>query len=285
MKSSFLETLKMIKIEHSVFALPFAIASAFIAAGGLPEMRTLLLILAAMVTARSAAMAFNRYLDADIDALNPRTTVRSIPAGRLSRVYALRFTVACCLSFVVVTYLINPLAFALSPVMLFVLLGYSYTKRFTNFCHLVLGLALGLAPVGAWVAVRGEIALIPILMGLAVLLWTAGFDIIYACQDEEFDKLHQLYSLPSAIGVPRSLLVSRLLHLITVVILGFLGVYLEFHWIYWIGLMIVTASLSYEHFLVRNANLEKVNTAFFTANGIVSIVFGAAVVASTLLTG
>jgi len=280
---SFFETMKMIKIEHSVFALPFALASAFLAAEGVPTLRAIILILIAMVSARSAAMAFNRYLDADIDSKNPRTEIRSIPAGRLSRKYVLIFTITSVAIFIIACYLLNPLTFMLSPLVVLVLLGYSYTKRFTPLCHLVLGMALGLAPVGAWTAVRGSLEWTPFLLGIAVMLWTAGFDIIYACQDYEFDIEHGLHSVPVIMGVSNSLALSRTLHLITLFLLVQFGYLLQFSWIYWGGLILVAGTLIYEHYLVRGDDLSKVDMAFFTMNGVISLVFGGATIAAVLI--
>ncbi len=280
---AFFETLRMIKIEHSVFALPFALVSAFLAADGIPDLKTLILILVAMVSARSAAMAFNRYLDAEIDARNPRTQIRSIPAGRLSKSYVLAFTIGSIVVFVAACYFLNFLSWVLSPVVMLVLLGYSYTKRFTPLCHLVLGLALGLAPVGAWVAVTGTLDWIPVLLGVTVMFWTAGFDVIYACQDEAFDRQHKLHSIPVIIGVSNSLCLSRFLHLLTFILLMGFGYLLSFMWIYWAGLVLVGVTLFYEHYLVRGDDLSKVNMAFFTMNGVVSLVFGGMTIAALLV--
>lgn len=274
MTAAFVETMKMIKIEHSVFALPFALVAAFMAAGGVPNPVTLALIIAAMVCARSAAMAFNRWLDADIDARNPRTATRSIPAGRLSAGYTLGFTIVCGALFITCAWLLNPLALMLSPLVLAWLLGYSYTKRFTAFCHVWLGIALGLAPFGAWVAVAGSVDPLPLALGLAVTGWTAGFDIIYACQDYEFDRNHRLNSVPTRLGINGALLLSKFLHVAMIAVLIGIGVVRTLHPVYWLGLVIVVACLVYEHSLVRGGNLEKVDMAFFTMNGVVSLVFG-----------
>jgi len=281
--SSLFETLRMIKIEHSIFALPFALASAFLAADGIPETRVLILILIAMVSARSAAMAFNRWLDADIDGRNPRTRIRSIPAGKLSRAYVLGFTLFSTGIFFGTCALINPLTLMMSPIVIIVLLGYSLTKRFTALCHLVLGLALGLAPVGAWVAVKGTLDFIPFLLGTAVLFWTAGFDIIYSCQDENFDKKEGLHSIPVMFGVSNSLSLARSMHLLTMIILVNFGTTLMLGWLYWTGLVMVTLVLVYEHRLVWGDDLSKVDMAFFTMNGIVSLVFGIMTIAAVLV--
>lgn len=283
MSGSFSETMKMIKIEHSIFALPFALVAAFWAANGLPQWSTIALIIAAMVFARSAAMAYNRYLDADIDAKNPRTAIRSIPAGKLSKRYALSFTIVNALLFVVVCGLINRLALWLSPLYLLVLLGYSWAKRFTSLCHIILGLALGLAPLGAWVAVTGELDVIPALLGGAVMLWTAGFDIIYACQDFEFDKTEGLFSIPAAFGIGGALIMSRLLHALAFSLLCWLGILMAQGVFYWIGITAVGVLLIYEHALVWGGNLRKVNMAFFLMNGMVSLLFGAMTIIGVLL--
>jgi 4-hydroxybenzoate polyprenyltransferase len=285
MIAGFVETMKMIKIEHSIFALPFALVAAFLAAEGPPSTRVLALILVAMVAARSAAMAFNRFVDAEIDARNPRTAIRSIPAGRLTRGYTLGFTICCALIFIGASYLLNPLAFALSPILLLVLLGYSLTKRFTSLCHFFLGLALGLSPLGAWIAVRGTFDWLPVLLGAAVLGWSAGFDIIYACQDMDFDREARLHSVPARLGVPAALNLSRLLHLTMFTILLGLGYLLGLGWLYWLGTLIVAACLIYEHSLVWGGDLAKVDLAFFTMNGAVSLVFGITTIGAILMAG
>lgn len=281
--NSFVETMRMIKIEHSIFALPFALLSAFMAVWGVPSLRTLLLVLGAMILARSAAMAFNRFLDAEIDARNPRTAIRSIPAGRLSRRYALGFTLVCSLAFIGLAWLMNPLAFALSPLFLAVLLGYSWTKRFTRFCHLVLGIALGLSPLGAWIAVTGSFDWLPVLLGIAVMFWVAGFDIIYACQDIDFDHREGLSSIPASLGIAASLGLARFLHLGMVAIIVWIGWHLEWGWLYWAGVGAVVLCLIYEHALVWGGRLERVDMAFFTMNGVVSLVYGAAAIGGILL--
>jgi len=283
MKGALVETLRMIKIEHSIFALPFALVSAFWAASGVPPARLLLLIIVAMVTARSAAMAFNRYLDADIDAKNPRTAVRSIPAGRLSKSFALGFTLVSSAAFVLVCGWINQLTLIMSPIFLLVLLGYSWAKRFTSLCHLILGLALGLAPLGAWVAITGAVHLAPVLLGLAVMVWTAGFDVIYACQDFAFDREHGLFSIPAKLGIQKALILSRFLHLLALGLLVYLGIYMHQGIFYWIGTGIVSVLLVYEHRLVWGGDLTKVDMAFFTLNGMVSLFFGVLTILGVLL--
>jgi len=236
-----------------------------------------------MVFARSAAMAFNRYLDKNFDAKNPRTAIREIPAGIISSGGALRFVIANCIAFVICTLFINPLCFVLSPVALFIVLGYSYTKRFTSLCHLVLGLGLSLAPIGAYLAVTGAFALLPVLFSFAVIFWVSGFDIIYALQDEEFDRSQNLYSVPAAIGKTKALRVSELLHVLSatcIVVAGFQG---QFHWLYWIGVIVFCGMLFYQHSIVKPNDLTRVNLAFMTSNGIASVVFAILVIADLFL--
>jgi 4-hydroxybenzoate polyprenyltransferase len=231
------------------------------------------LVILCMIFARSAAMAFNRWLDAKYDAMNPRTAVREIPAGIIQPTNALIFTIGNCILFITATFFINPLCFYLSPVALFVILFYSYTKRFTAFCHLVLGVGLSLAPIGAYIAVTGHFSLLPILFSFTVLFWVSGFDIIYALQDEEFDKKNQLHSIPSAVGKVKALHISEMLHLLSAAGVISAGIYGHFHWIYWMGVVIYISLLVYQHLLVKPNDLTKVNRAFFTTNGIASVVF------------
>jgi 4-hydroxybenzoate polyprenyltransferase len=275
--------LEAIKVSHSIFALPFAISAAFLASSGLPALGLFGKIVLAVVLARTAAMSCNRWADADLDAANPRTRIRAIPAGLLSRRSMAITTLVCCVSFALVCAWINQLALLLSPVALAFLIGYSYTKRFTSLSHLVLGAALGLSPIGAWVAVREEIALLPVLLGAAVLFWTAGFDIIYACQDRDFDERAGLYSIPKSLGVARALLTSRAFHVATVGLLVAVGYVGELGWIYALGVLCVVGLLAYEHSLVRPDDLSRVNLAFFTLNGLVSLVFMTAVVLQTVI--
>ncbi|HVR72853.1 MAG TPA: UbiA-like polyprenyltransferase [Planctomycetota bacterium] len=275
--------LDAIKVSHSVFALPFAISAAFLAAGGLPPLALLGKAALAVVLARTAAMAFNRWADARIDGENPRTRDRAVPAGRISRASMGLASLAAAAGFVLVALWIHPLAFQLSPIVLGVLFGYSYTKRFTSLSHLVLGAALGLSPLGAWVAVREEIGLLPAVLGLAVLFWTAGFDIIYACQDHDFDRSAGLHSIPRRLGVARALVVSRIFHaaaILLLVLVGFLG---SLGAVYAVGVAAVAVLIVYEHSLVRAGDLSRVNLAFFTLNGLVSLVFMAAVVLETVI--
>jgi len=242
-----------------------------------------ILVLLCMVFARSAAMAFNRWLDANFDAKNPRTAVREIPAGVIKSSNALFFVVANCLLFIIATFFINRLCFFLSPVALFVILFYSYTKRFTALCHLVLGVGLSLAPIGAYLSVTNEFALLPVLFSLAVLFWVSGFDIIYALQDEAFDKENQLHSIPVALGKVKALRLSELLHLIAAVCILFAGYYGAFGFFYWAGAGFFAGLLIYQHLLVKPNDLSKVNMAFFTTNGIASVVFAILVILDIFL--
>lgn len=241
------------------------------------------LVLVCMVTARNAAMAFNRYLDRHFDALNPRTAIREIPAGILSAESALRFVIGNSIVFVAATWFINPLCFYLSFVALFVVLFYSYTKRFTALCHLVLGVGLSLAPIGAYLAVTGSFALLPLLFSFAVIFWVSGFDIIYALQDADFDKAHQLNSIPAALGKTNALRVSRFLHICSAACVTVAGFYGGFHIVYFAGLGFFVGMLIYQQSLVKPNDLSKVNLAFMTANGIASVVFAIFVITALFL--
>lgn len=271
--------------------MPFALVGFFVGStvsGEGLSWTTLLLVVLCMVFARSAAMAFNRWLDRDIDAANPRTQIREIPAGLIMPMTALIFVIANCLLFVCCTWFINPLCFWLSPVALAVVLGYSYTKRYTWLCHLVLGLGLSLAPVGAYLAVTGYFGWIPIFYGAAVLLWVAGFDVIYALQDEEFDRAQQLYSLPVFLGKKQALRISAWMHLGTAVLMVLAARHLataapQTGWMLWIGTGVFLLLLLYQHRLVKPNDLSKVNLAFFTTNGIASILFGTLVILDLLI--
>jgi 4-hydroxybenzoate polyprenyltransferase len=263
--------LEMIKFEHTVFALPFALMAALLAAGGLPPVPVALWILVAMVGARSSAMAFNRLVDLEFDRRNPRTAVRALPAGQLTPAQVWLFVAAATALFVLAAAMLNPLALALSPVALAVIWGYSYTKRFTAFCHVALGLAIGIAPSAAWIAVRGSLDWPPVLLTAAVMLWVGGFDIIYACQDEEFDRQAGLHSLPSRLGAAAALRISRAMHAVTVVLLLSLPLLVPLGAVYYLGVALTAALLVYEHSLVRPDDLSRVNAAFFTVNGFVSI--------------
>lgn len=268
--------LSLVKFSHTVFALPFAVIGFFLGisfTGSAPDWSLFAKVLLCMVFARSAAMGFNRYVDREYDKRNPRTAVREIPAGVISPAAALSFVILMSLAFVFTTWWINSLCFALSPVALAVVLGYSITKRFTWLCHLILGLGLSLAPIGAFLAVTAEFSLVPILISLAVLFWTAGFDIIYALQDEDFDRSQELYSIPVRLGRKKSLRLSELLHVFTAIFLGAAGYLSGFGLMYWIGFAVFVSLLIYQHLIVKPNDLSRVNLAFFTTNGIASILF------------
>ena len=271
-----------IKLAHTLFALPFALASAHIAFNGHYELKSLLLILVCMFTARSAAMAFNRWLDRDIDSINPRTKNRSIPSGRVTSKEMLAFVIVCSSGFIVATWFLNLLAFLLSPIALILILGYSYFKRFTSWSHLVLGLSLAIAPSGAWIAVSGTLDWAPIVLSLAVIFWVAGFDIIYACNDMEFDKSAGLYSIPGRFGIAWSLAVSMLFHVITIGLFVIFGHIAGLGFIYFCLIALISLILLTEHTLVTPSNLKLWGVAFFTLNGVVSILFFLAVFFDTL---
>lgn len=303
--------LSLIKFSHTIFAMPFALIGFFLGLTsygylgawihvdqytawsnidfeGYPKtiegmLIRLLLVILCMVFARSAAMAFNRYLDRRFDARNPRTAIREIPAGILKADRVLLFTIANSILFMICCWFINKLCFFLSPVALFVILFYSYTKRFTPLCHLVLGVGLSLAPIGAFLAVTGQFALLPILFSLAVIFWVSGFDIIYALQDEEFDKSHKLHSIPAWLGKIKALRVSETLHVLSGACVIAAGIYGNFHWLYWIGIAVFVGMLIYQHSIVKPNDLRRVNLAFMTANGIASVVFAVFVIADVLI--
>jgi 4-hydroxybenzoate polyprenyltransferase len=284
--------LSLIKFSHTIFAMPFALIGFCLALfeniSIIPGWHTkifspefpwneillkLILVILCMIFARSAAMAFNRYLDRQFDAKNPRTAIREIPTGIITPKNALLFTILNSLLFIICTFFINRLCFYLSPVALAVVLGYSYTKRFTPLCHLILGLGLSLAPIGAYLAVTGQFAFLPILFSLAVIFWVSGFDIIYALQDEEFDKSQQLYSIPAWLGKAKALRISEFLHLLSATAILSAGWYGKFGWLYFVGTAIFIVMLGYQHSVVKPNDLRKVNMAFMTANGIASVVF------------
>ena len=265
---TFLET---IKFSHTVFALPFAFTGAVLAAAGLPSLYQIFWILMAMVGARTAAMGLNRLIDADIDRANPRTRGRAIPAGLLGKKSVALCSGAAAILFLFAAYRLNFLCFILSPLALFFLVLYSYCKRFTALSHVVLGLCLAAAPVGAWIAVRGSLEPSPLILGLAVLFWVAGFDILYALQDLDFDRSTGLRSIPARLGVRGSLLTARLFHLVTVGMLLVLFVVAGLGWVYLAGVMVAALLLSYEHWLLKDGDLAKLNAAFFTMNGYISI--------------
>lgn len=272
---------RLVKFEHTIFALPFALIGFALAVFQNPSMlsiKLLALVLLSMVFARNAAMGFNRFLDREFDKLNPRTSVREIPAGVLEPKSVLLFVVLNSLLFIGTTWFINSLCFLLSPVALLVILFYSYTKRFTALCHFVLSLGLAIAPVGAYLAVSGKFDWLPVLVGFIVFFWASGFDIIYALQDEEFDKENKLKSIPSYFGKQKALLIARLIHFASAVFVLAVAVKTPAHWIHAIGSAVFISLLIYQHSLVKPNDLRKVNLAFFTSNGIASVVYGTFVI-------
>jgi 4-hydroxybenzoate polyprenyltransferase len=283
--------LSLIKFSHTVFALPFALTGftlGYLKVANADYIRLLILVLLCMVFARSAAMAFNRWLDRNIDAKNPRTIIREIPAGVISPKAALWFVIINVILFILCTYFINPLCFALSPVALLVILGYSYTKRFTALCHLVLGLGLALAPVGAYLAVTGSFDWLPVLLGIAVIFWVAGFDIIYALQDQEFDKSNDLNSIPVVTGTTKAIRVSEIFHLlsastVTIVVYIVLQQFPQASWLSIIALITFVGLLIYQHLIIKPNDLSRINVAFFTTNGIASVIFGTLVMVDLLV--
>lgn len=276
-------TLEMIKWEHSIFALPFALCGAMLAAGGWPTAWQLSWIIVAMVAARSAAMAFNRLADAEIDAVNPRTQTRALPAGVLSRGFVGAFVTVACAVFVLAASQLNRLTLLLSPVALAIVLLYSYTKRFTRWSHLVLGFALGVAPAAAWIAVRGSLDVRILLLTAAVTFWVGGFDVLYACQDYDFDVRNGLHSIPRYLGIGHALLIARLFHATMLLLL--IALVLSFHLgaLGLAGVAVVGLLLAYEHTLVSRDDLSRLNAAFFTMNGVISVVFFLFVAADLLL--
>ena len=286
--------LSLVKFSHTIFAMPFALIGFSL---GVAQSESItnseswylrygfkfFLVLICMISARSAAMAFNRYLDRSFDAKNPRTAIREIPAGIISANSALRFVVLSSIIFILSTFLINTICFVLSPVALFVVLFYSYTKRFTALCHLVLGLGLSLAPIGAYLAVTGRFDMLPVLFSLAVIFWVSGFDVIFALQDVAFDQSQQLYSIPAVLGKAKGLRVSEILHIVSATCIIAAGFYGHFHWLYWLGVIVFIAMLIYQHAIVKPNDLSKVNLAFMTANGIASVVFAVFVIGDLVL--
>ena len=300
--------LSLVKFSHTIFAMPFAFIGFFLGIVSLSRIPNVkynmflystprskiqlfithnwylfVLVILCMVFARSAAMAFNRWLDKNFDAKNPRTAVREIPAGIIKSNNALFFVIVNCLLFIACCFFINKICFYLSPVALFVVLFYSYTKRFTALCHLVLGVGLSLAPIGAYLAVTGVFALLPVLFSFTVLFWVSGFDIIYALQDEDFDKINNLHSIPAALGKSKALMVSNLLHVLSAACVIAAGIYGHFGYLYWIGVIFYIGLLIYQHVLVKPTDLSKVNMAFFTTNGIASVVFAIFVIMDLFL--
>jgi 4-hydroxybenzoate polyprenyltransferase len=263
--------LKDIRLEHTLFALPFAVMGAFIAANGVPQTRDLVLIVVAMFFARSSAMAFNRLADAKFDATNPRTKNRPLASGGADRLYYGFFVALSSAAFVATCYFINPLAFICSPFALVVVFFYSFTKRFTSLSHFFLGVALALAPIGAWIAVRGSVSPAPFLLGGAVVFWLVGLDIIYSCQDVDHDKSIGLFSIPSRFGVARALLLSGAAHIVMIAFLVLVYFAAQMGWIYLVGVGLTAALLLYEHNLVKPDDLRRVNAAFFNVNGVISV--------------
>jgi 4-hydroxybenzoate polyprenyltransferase len=276
-------TLEMIKWEHSIFALPFALAGAMLAAGGLPTGRQLWWILVAMVAARSAAMAFNRLVDHSLDTANPRTRARALPAGLLSRQFVGAFVVVSCAVFVLAAAELNRLALMLSPVALAILLLYSYTKRFTRWSHLILGFADGISAPAAWIAVRGSLDWRIVILAAAVTFWIGGFDVLYACQDYDFDRKAGLHSVPRFVGIRKALWVARAFHLVMIGLLLWLVFALNLGTLAILGVMVVAALLAYEHTLVSHDDLSRLNAAFFTMNGVISVVYFVFIAADLLL--
>lgn len=270
--------MSLVLFAHSVFALPFALIGFFLAIQTTEHTFSwtkLLLMLVCMVTARNAAMAFNRYLDRDIDALNPRTAVRDIPAGKISAEHALLFTVVNCFVFILATFFINSLCFYLSPIALFVVLFYSYTKRFTPLCHLVLGVGLGLAPIGAYLVVTNSFHIVPVFYGIAVMCWSGGFDIIYALQDLDFDREHGLSSIPAFFGGKVALHISEGLHIVSFLFILLPAFYMTVGWLYYVGVVFYGLLLIYQHRIVSPTDLSRVDRAFMTTNGVASVIFAA----------
>ena len=268
--------LSLVKFSHTIFALPFALIGFLLGAQSIDFQIPLLLpflVLGSMVFARTAAMSFNRYTDRDIDALNERTKIREIPSGIIKPKSALFLTIISSLLFIICTYFINSLCFILSPVALAVVLGYSYSKRYTSLCHFILGLGLALAPIGAYIAVTESFHIVPILFSVAVLFWVSGFDIIYALQDEEFDKEQNLKSIPTFLGRKNALNLSVMLHFISTIALLTAGVFMVASWIYFVGWILFSIILFYQHKLVKPTDLSRVNLAFFTTNGVAGVVF------------
>lgn len=264
--------LSMIKFSHSVFALPFALTSAILAAQGLPSTKQIVLIIIAMVSARSAAMGLNRIIDRKFDSLNPRTKDREIPRGAIKTIEAAVFVIVSLLVFLTSAYLLNDLCFKLSPIAIGFLILYSYTKRFTWLCHVVLGVCISAAPLGAWIAIKGSLDIEILPLALAVVFWLAGFDILYALQDIDFDRQYGLKSIPAKFGIRKSIFLARLMHLVTFTLLVITGVVFKLQFAYWLGMAVVAGLLIYEHSLVKEHDLSKLDFAFFNMNGYISLV-------------
>jgi 4-hydroxybenzoate polyprenyltransferase len=278
--------LSLIKFSHTVFAMPFALIGFLLAYKQVGRFDAVIFVymILCMVFARSAAMAFNRYIDRKFDALNPRTKNREVPAGIISPTAALMLTIICSAAFIITTWFINSICFYLSPVTLLVILGYSYTKRFTPLCHLILGVGLSLAPIGAYLTLTGHFSLLPILLSFVVFTWSGGFDIIYALPDAEFDKANNLNSIPAWLGITRALKFSEVVHVVTALLIITVGIMGHFSFIYWMGAACFIGLLIYQHRLVKPTDLSKVNLAFGTVNGIGSLVFSVFTIADIFFT-
>jgi 4-hydroxybenzoate polyprenyltransferase len=276
-------TLEMIKWEHSIFALPFALSGAVLAARGWPTLAQLLWIVVCMVSARSAAMAFNRLADAELDAANPRTARRALPAGELSKAFVIGFVILSAAVFLVAAAMLNRLTLLLAPVALAVVLAYSYMKRITRWSHLVLGLALGIAPSAAWIAVRGSLDPRIVVLTALVLFWVGGFDVLYACQDFEHDRQVGLNSVPQAFGLEGAFFTARAMHILVVILMFWLSQLFRLGTVGLVGTFVVAALLAYEHSIIRPGDLRRMNAAFFLLNGIISVVFFAVVATAVFL--
>ncbi len=284
MLKSIKKYLKLVKFSHTIFAMPFALVGFFLAFDSYkPSAWIFLFIVFCMIFARNAAMGFNRYLDSEIDKKNPRTANREVPAGIISGKNALIFVIINSILFVATTWFINSLVLMLSPIALFVVLFYSYTKRFTPLCHFVLGVGLALAPIGAYLAVSSTFNWVPVILSVVVFLWVSGFDIIYAMQDYEFDTKENLKSIPVFLGQKGSLILSTILHIIASLLVISIGFMFNFHWLYWLGSVVFISLLFYQHTLVKVNDLSKVNIAFFTTNGIGSLIFGIITIVAILI--
>ena len=279
----FITYFKMIKFEHSVFALPFALMAMVLAANGLPNSHTILWIVIAMVSARTVAMGTNRYVDRFIDAANPRTKNRDLPKGNISANKTLAYTITFTVIYFFSAYMLNRLTLILSPIPIILFVLYSYSKRYTAFCHLLLGISLGLAPIGAWIAVTGSITIVPIIISLAVIFWVAGFDMLYAIQDMDFDRENNLFSIPALIGVRVTLILSKISHIITLIFLVSLFFNSSLGYIYISGLIIISAFMAYEHSLLSKEDLSKLNIAFFNINAYISVTLGLFTIADILV--
>ena len=279
----FITYFKMIKFEHSVFALPFALMAMVLAANGLPNSHTILWIVIAMVSARTVAMGINRYVDRFIDAANPRTKNRDLPKGNISANKTLAYTITFTVIYFFSAYMLNRLTLILSPIPIILFVLYSYSKRYTAFCHLLLGISLGLAPIGAWIAVTGSITIVPVIIALAVIFWVAGFDMLYAIQDMDFDRENNLFSIPALIGVRVTLILSKISHIITLIFLVSLFFNSSLGYIYISGLIIISAFMAYEHSLLSKEDLSKLNIAFFNINAYISVTLGLFTIADILV--